>query len=134
MRRPAALLLTLCLLALALAGCDRPQATVDQLRQEIAAYKANPSDAAQARIEADLAKLDAQIEQLDARGKTAEAAGYRSSAENLRSDYRAARMVRTMKDAQSAIEGIGQAFKEAGKSIGDAFRDTPSPTPKSPQP
>jgi hypothetical protein len=33
-----------------------------------------------------------------------------------------------MKDAQSAIQGIGQAFKEAGQSIGDAFR--PSPTPK----
>jgi hypothetical protein len=134
MRRPAALLLTtFCALALALTGCDSPQNTVDQLRQEIAAYKANPTDAGQAKIETDLAKLDTQIEQLDAKGKTAEAAGYRSSADNLRSDYRAARMVRAMKDAQSAIEGIGQAFKEAGKSIGDAFRDTPSPTPK-PQP
>jgi hypothetical protein len=32
-------------------------------------------------------------------------------------------MVRAMKDAQSAIQGFGEAFKEAGQSIGDAFRN-----------
>jgi hypothetical protein len=40
-------------------------------------------------------------------------------------------MVRALKDAQSAIQTMGQTIKEAGKSIGDAFRDddTPTPTP-----
>lgn len=121
MKRLAALLLTATALC-GLAACDHPQKTVDQLRQEIAAYKANPTDAAQAKIEADLALLDSQTEKLAAKGQAAEAAGYRSTAENLRADYRAARMIRTMKDAQSAIQGFGEAFKEAGQSLGDAFR------------
>ncbi len=122
MSRLAALVLTATVL-LGLAACENPQRTVDQLRQEIAAYKAEPTDATQAKIEADLATLDAQADKLAAQGKTAEAAGYRATAENLRADYRAARMLRTMKDAQSAIQGFGQAFKEAGQSIGDAFRN-----------
>jgi hypothetical protein len=121
-------------LALGLTGCDSPKKTVDQLRQEIAAYKAAPSDAGQAKIEADLAKLNDQIANLERKGRTEQAATYRSSAANLTADYRAARMVRTMKDAQSALQGLGQAVKDAGKSIGDAFRDTDSPTPVPRQP
>lgn len=116
------------LLALALAGCDRPQKTADQVRDEIAAYKASPSDAGQARIEADLAKLDGQIARLESRGQTADAATCRARAENLRSDYRAARMVRAMQDAQSAIHDLGSAFQQAGQSLGDAFRK-PAATP-----
>jgi predicted small secreted protein len=121
--------LFLALTAILLAGCGNPQKTVDQIRQEIIAYKADPSDARQATIEADLTRLDGQIEKLQAKGKTSEASGYRTSADNLRADYRAARMVRAMKDAQSAIQGIGEAFKDAGKSIGDAFREKTTPTP-----
>ncbi|MDD5201473.1 MAG: hypothetical protein PHC88_16905 [Terrimicrobiaceae bacterium] len=128
MRLSATLLLAL--VALGLAGCDHPQRTVDKVRKEIADYKANPTDAAQTEIESNLAHLDAQIEKLETAGKTSEAAGYRATAENLRADYHAARMVRTIRDTQSAIQGIGQAFKEAGKSFGDALRESPSPTPK----
>jgi hypothetical protein len=59
MKRLAALLLTAAVLC-GVAACDNPQKAVDQLRQEIAAYKANPTDDAQAKIEADLAALDTQ--------------------------------------------------------------------------
>lgn len=111
------------------AGCDGPQRTIDQLRGEIAEYKANPSDDRQEAIEVNFARLDAQIEALEEKGKTADAAALQSSAANLQADYRAARMVRTMKEAQKAIQGIGDAFKEAGQSIGDAFRNEATPTP-----
>jgi cell fate (sporulation/competence/biofilm development) regulator YlbF (YheA/YmcA/DUF963 family) len=125
-------ILLLALMAAVLSGCDSPQTTIDQLRAEIASYKEVPSDSAQTKIEVDFTKLEAQIEKLQDQGMTAEAASYRARAENLRADYRAARMVTSMKNAQTAIEGLGHAFKEAGKSIGDAFRDPskPSPTPK----
>jgi uncharacterized protein YukE len=118
------------LLIVALAGCDNPQNTVDQVRREIATYKAAPSDAEQVKIEADLAKLDVQIKKLAESGKTVEAESYRNTAENLKADYRAARMMRAMDDAKAAVKDIGDAVKQAGKSIGDVFREpTPSPTP-----
>jgi uncharacterized protein YukE len=122
-------LLLSALAALALVGCDNPQRTVSRVQQEIAAYKQNPSDAAQEKIEADLATLDAQIKKLEAGGKTDEVRIYRASAENLRADYQTARMLRAMKDTQSAIKDIGNALREAGDSIGDAFRKEPAPTP-----
>lgn len=114
---------------LALVGCDSPKRTVDTLRKEIAEYKADPGDARQEKIEAEFARLDAQIDELEAKGKTAEASAFRSSAENLRADYRAARMVRSMRQAQEAIRDIGDAFKEAGQTIGDVFR-SPDATPE----
>jgi outer membrane murein-binding lipoprotein Lpp len=120
------------LLAVILAGCDSPRKTVDQLRQEITAYKDAPSEAAKTKIDEDFAKLGTQIAKLEAKGKTSDASAYRASAENLRADYRAAQMVHALKDAQSAVQGIGNALQEAGKSFGDAFRAPakPSATPK----
>jgi cell fate (sporulation/competence/biofilm development) regulator YlbF (YheA/YmcA/DUF963 family) len=117
------------LMAALLSGCDNPQTTVDQLRAEIAAYKSVPTDSTQAKIEVDFTKLEAQIQQLQDKGRTSESAAYRSSAENLRSDYRAARMVGAMKNAQTAIQGLGHAFKEAGIGIGEAFHAPASATP-----
>ncbi len=126
LRPPFVLLLAVCA---GLAGCDNPQRTVDRLRPEIAAYRADPTDAAQMKIESDLKVLEEQIARLEAKGKTAEATGYRSAAANLVADYRAARMVRTMQDAQTALQGLGSALKDAGKSIGDAFKTVASPSP-----
>lgn len=124
--------LAIALLALVLAGCGGPKKTVESLRGEIAEYKANPSDEQQAKIESHFAELDAEIDALEQKGSTADAAVYRASEENLRSDYRAARMVRTMKKAQHAVQEVGEAFKEAGKSIGDIFKksEDPAATPE----
>jgi len=106
-----------------LAGCDNPERTVARLRVQIADYKAAPTDAKQEEIEAGFDKLGSQIAKLESDGSELEASALRSTAENLKSDYRAARIVRSLKDAQSALEGVGNAFKEAGKSISDAFKD-----------
>lgn len=126
--------LFLALAAFAFSGCDRPQRTVDTLRQEITAYKAAPNETAEAKIEENLTRLDQQIDRLAADGKTAEASGLRATAANLRADYRAARMARSLKDAQTAIRGIGEAIKDAGESIGDAFKPSPTPPPAPQQP
>jgi elongation factor P hydroxylase len=122
------------LIAVVLVGCDNPQKTIDKLRSEISSYKEVPTDRVQAQIEVDFTKLEAQIQKLQTKGKTSEALTYRASADNLRGDYRAARMLATMKDAQNAIEGLGHAFKDAGSSISEAFRkpSTASPTPNQP--
>lgn len=113
-----------------LAGCDSPKRTLESLRGEIAEYKANPNDAQEETIEASFAKLETQIDELEKKGDLAEASSLRASAENLRSDYRAARMVRAMKEAQSAVQEVGEAFKEAGRSIGNIFSGKDEPTPE----
>lgn len=122
--------LLLCALAgCLLTSCDSPDRTIGTLRKDLAAYKVEATAESQARIEAGFQKLDTQIADLKTKGRTAEAAIVESSAANLRADYRAARMAQTLKDAQSAIHSIGTAIKDAGKSIGDAFKEEPTPTP-----
>lgn len=115
---------------LALVACDGPPRTIDRLRTEIATFKGEPSEALQRKIDEDFARLDAQIAELEKKGDAVNAAQFRSSAENLRSDYRTAKMMRSIQDAKSAVRDIGAALKDAGKSIGDAFRsEEPTPTP-----
>ncbi len=120
--------------ALALQACgDKPKETVELVRQDLAEYKADPTEARQQKVEASLALLDAQIEKLETSDRESEARLYRASEENLRADFRSARMLNSLRDAQSAVEGVGSAFKDAGRSIGDAFREVTgraSPTPE----
>lgn len=118
-----------CILVLGLCGCDSPDRTLDEIRRDLAAYKANPTPESEARVTDGFTKLDGQIAELNQDGRTAEAAAVEGLASNLRGDFRAARMVNSLRDAQNAIEGIGQAIKDAGKSIGDAFKESPTPTP-----
>lgn len=120
------------LAAVALTGCDSPQRTVETLRREIAVYKQNPTPEQEAKVEGEFARLDQQIARLEADNKVAEATSYRSTAGNLRADFRSAKMAQQIRDAQNAIEGIGDAIKDAGRSIGDIFRPTPTPPPDTP--
>lgn len=106
-----------------LVSCDSPENTVKTLTSEIEEFRARPSDQKQMTIDANFAKLDGQIQKLEADGKTAEASLLKSQRSNLRADYNAAKLARSVQDAKNAIEGIGNAFKEAGQSIGEAFRD-----------
>lgn len=133
MPRPAKFVLIL-LSALALHACgDKPKETVELVRQQLADYKADPTEARQQQVESSLARLDSQIEELEKSDRQSEAQLYRASEENLRADFRSARMLNSLRDAQSAVEGVGSAFKDAGRSIGDAFREVtgrPSPTPE----
>ena len=61
------------LCGLPLTACDSPQSTVDSLRREIAAFRANPGDQEQLAIEQSFAKLESQIAKLEKSGKSAEA-------------------------------------------------------------
>jgi len=117
------------IIAFGLTGCDSPDRTLDSIRRDLATYKVNPTPDAEIKVEQGFKKLDSQLAELKQSGRTAEAAAVESMASNLRGDFRAARMVNSLRDAQSAIEGIGSAIKDAGKSIGDVFKEQPTPTP-----
>lgn len=119
------------LLVIGVAGCDNPQTTVKTLREDIKAFRANPSREQQAQIEQKFAKLDAQINRLAKSGKSDEVANLKRQAFDLQTDYQAARFAQTVNDAKNAVQGIGDAVRDAGKSFGDLFRPaSPDQTPQ----
>lgn len=117
---------TLALLAVAvgLAACDSPGRTVQTTKSQIAAFQANPDSAKQAAVEESLARLDLQVGELEKKGDTIQADLFRRQAASLRSDFQAAKMSKAINDAKKAIEGIGDAFKDAGKTIGEALKSS----------
>jgi len=120
--KSSAQLLGLAALAALLIGCDSPSRTVDTTSRQIAEFQAAPSPEKKIAIENSLAKLDAQVEELAAKGDRVQADLFRRQAQSLRSDFQAAKMSQAIDSAKNAIEGIGQAFKEAGKTIGETFK------------
>ena len=118
MKRP---FLVFVLAAVALAGCDSPQRTIDSLRKEIMEFKAAPDEKKQANIDEKFAKLEGQIAALQQRGEP-KAEELRSQLVSLRADYQAARMAKAVQDAKSAIQGFGEALKDTAKSVQDAFK------------
>jgi len=114
---------------LALTGCDSPTRTVDITRQQLAAYQAAPDPGKQAGIEESLAKLDSQVEALEQKGDTIQADLFRRQASRLRTDFQAAKMARALNDAKNAIQGIGDAFKDAGKSFSETFKNSDTNNP-----
>ena len=107
-----------------LAGCDPPKRTVDTARQQLSAFQASPSAEKQAAVEQSLAKLDAQVEALEKKGDRTQADIFRRQAFSLRTDFQAAKMARVINDATKAIQGIGEALKDAGKSFGETFKNS----------
>jgi len=112
----------LLLCALLLPACDNPQRTVDQLRQDITAYRAQATDEGKTKIEAGFAKLDQQIARLGQRGETLKAETLQRQRDDLATDYTTAQLGNAVKNAADAIKGFGQAFEKAGKEIGDAIK------------
>ncbi|MGC1481204.1 MAG: hypothetical protein WA771_11910 [Chthoniobacterales bacterium] len=134
MPRPARFILILLGVCLLQACGDRPKDTLETARQELAEYKADPTELRAQQVEDTLTRLDSQIDELELKNRDTEAELYRASEENLRADFRSAKMLNSLRDAQSAVQGVGDAFKDASRSIGDAFREVtgrpaPSPTP-----
>ncbi len=121
MRRGRAFLL---LALLMVTGCNNPETTIDSLRKEIAAFKAAPDDIKEAGIEKSFIKLDQQIAKVRADGETITATELERQEASLRGDFRAAKMNRALLDAQKAIQGFGEALKDTGKNLQDAFRST----------
>ena len=123
--------LVLCLLAaLSLAGCDSAQRTAETARRQLSEFQAAPGAAKQAAVEQSLAKLDREIEALQEKGQVADAAVFRRQAASLKGDFQAARLAKTLNDAKNAIQGIGEAIKDAGKSFNDTLRNSSRETNK----
>lgn len=112
-----------------LAGCDSPARTVETAKRQIVEFQAAPSDKAQAAVEESLAKLDAEIAVLEKNGDAVQADLFRRQTSRLRSDFQAAKISRAFNDAKNAIQGIGEAFKGAGKAIGDTFKNSETNEP-----
>mgnify|MGYP003612523928 CR=1 FL=1 len=106
------------------AGCDSPSRTVDTTRRQLSAYQANPDAANQAAVEESLAKLDAQVGELEKKGDRVQADLFRRQAFSLRTDFQAA-----INSASKAIQGIGEAFKDAGKSFSETFKNSETNNP-----
>lgn len=124
----AALLL---LLSLLLAACQSPESTIATIRKQISEFKFTPDDVKQTAIEKSFVKLDEQIAELVSKGDTTQADLFRRQATALQSDFQAARMARALSDAKNAIEGFGNAIKDAGKSftetLGNLSKETNAP-------
>ena len=114
---------------LVLAGCDSPSRTADTVRKQLSAFQAAPDAEKQAAVERSLAKLDAQVDELDKNGDHAQADIFRRQASGLRTDYQAAKLAGAFNNVSKAIRGIGEAFKDAGKSFGETFKNTGTNNP-----
>ncbi len=109
---------------LVLAGCDSPARTAGTARKQLAAFQAAPDAQKQAAVEQSLAKLDAQVDDLDKKGDRGQADIFRRQAFTLRTDFQAAKLASALNNASKAIQGIGEAFKDAGKSFSETFKNT----------
>ncbi len=110
-------------------GCNSPSRTVENARKQLAEFQAAPDAEKQAAVEKSLAKLDSQVEELEKKGDRARADVFRRQAFSLRTDFQAAKMARALNDARNAIQGIGDAFKDAGKSFSETFKNAETNSP-----
>lgn len=88
-RFSAALLLGMAVLCVA--GCDSPGGMIRDIRKNLDAFKASPSDAALETIEKSFTKIDAAIKDFEAKEDLAQADLFRRQAMTLRYEYRAMR-------------------------------------------
>lgn len=131
------LLVSLLLAAVAVlpAACSRPTDIPAEIEAQIEAYRKEPSDLLQSRIEASFAKLDAEIAQIraDAETKTgsakeealAKANALSARASELRKSWYGARFGAASDAAKEAVKQlgatIGQGIESAGKKMKDAI-------------
>jgi hypothetical protein len=106
-----------------LSGCEKPEDTLDALRQEVSRYSTDPSDEAAAKIDAGFATLDAQIAKLRDRGKTAEADNIANQRDALHAQHAAARMTASLLKAKEAAANVGEAFRKVGEALGQAIKN-----------
>ena len=106
-----------------LSGCERPEDTLETLRQEVSRYSTGPSDEAAAKIDVGFATLDAQIAKLRDHGKTAEADNIANQRDALQAQYAAARMTASLLKAKEAAANVGQAFRKVGEALGQTLKN-----------
>ena len=106
-----------------MSGCERPEDTLDNLREEVSRYSTGPTDESAAKIDAGFAALDAQIAKLRDRGKTAEADNIANQRDALQAQYAAARMTASLLKAKEAAANVGEAFRKVGEALGQAIKN-----------
>lgn len=129
------LLASLLLAAVALlpAACSRPTDIPAEIEAQIEAYRKEPSDALQTRIEASFAKLDAEIAQLraDAEAKTgaakdetlAQADALSARASELRKSWYGARFGAASDAAKEAVKQLGVTIGKGIESAGEKMKN-----------
>ena len=115
--------LALLLVSLFVTGCDNPQRTVDELKSDIAAYRAKATDDGKLRIQSGFEKLDQQILKLNEKGETLKADLLQQQRDELATQFTAAQLGRVVNDAAEALKGFGKAFERAGKEIQGAIQN-----------
>ena len=120
--RSCALRMVILFTAVAVVACDSPQSTIDTLRSNIAAYPSRPTEDAAAAIEVGFNRLDTQIANLQSAGRDSDVAVLRQQRDDLRTEYTSARVSSSLLKAKRAAEGLGEAVRRAGETLGDAFK------------
>lgn len=122
-------------IALLPVACSRPTDLPAEIEAQVEAYRKEPSDALQSRIEASFAKLDAEIAEIraDADTKTgaakdealAKADALSARASELRKSWYGARFGAASDAAKEAVKQlgatIGKGIESAGQSVKGAF-------------
>ncbi|MBU3666130.1 MAG: hypothetical protein FGM15_09695 [Chthoniobacterales bacterium] len=114
-------------LAVVLSACDSPQSVIDALRRDIATYATAPTAEAAAAIDANFDLLDSRIAKLRASGRDQEAAAFANERDTLRAQYAAARVGASLQKARQAVEGLGEAFRQAGETLGGVLKTNSAP-------
>lgn len=81
-----------CLCAIVLAGCDSPESTVREIRENLNAFQRQPNIITLDTLDKSFKKIDAQIRDLEARERIDEADLYRRQAMLMREEYRQTRI------------------------------------------
>lgn len=84
--------LVACLCALLVAGCESPEATVREIRENLTAFQRQPNIITLDTLDKSFKKIDAQIRDLEARERIEEADLYRRQAMLMREEYRETRV------------------------------------------
>lgn len=133
--RPRRCLVLLSLLALGhlLSACNNPQNLVKHLEEQISAYSAQPTSAAEQEIYANFARLDSEIARLETRGQNSAARELASQRANLRARFEAAKLASGLLKARQSLENFGETVRQVGEQIGESLREavqtSPSPAP-----
>jgi hypothetical protein len=81
-----------CICAVMLAGCDSPESTIREIRENLSAFQRQPNIITLDTLDKSFKKIDAQILDLEARERIDEADLYRRQAMLMREEYRQTRI------------------------------------------
>lgn len=113
-------------------GCSRPTDLPAQIEAQIEAYRKEPSDALQSRIEASFAKLDAEIAEIRADAETrtgaakdealAKADALSARSGELRKSWYGARFAAAGEAAKNAVKQLGVTLGQGLESAGEKMK------------